>query len=208
MAGEINIFTGSAGGYRWHLKASNGEIIATSHAFSSKAAVIADIEKLKANLCGAQVTDRTAATRNPHEKPPSVVNVTHNYHGPVVQQTGDGNSAQLAWNNTGTVNQGQANTEQIAPGYEQLATVITDLLANLPVVGFDDPDEADVRETAETLLTEVTQSEPNQTLIRRGVAALKGYLAQIAHGAAEAVTEEASEVARSTIEGLSAALPF
>ncbi|WP_147141763.1 hypothetical protein [Nocardia ninae] len=130
------------------------------------------------------------------------------YHGPVVQMTGDGSTAQLAWGNRGPVNQGQSTASQIAPGYEQLATVLTDLLAQLPALGLATDDDTDFRETTETVLAEVVREEPNQGLIRRSVAALKGYLAQIAAGTAQAATDEATEFARTAIEGLSDSLPF
>lgn len=45
-------------------------------------------------------------------------------------------------------------------------------------------------------------------MIRRGVAALKSYLAQIATGAARAATDEVTEVARNANGELSDALPF
>lgn len=161
-----------------------------------------------------QVSPTVARTTYPMFGEYSPASNVTNYNGPVVQLTGNGNSAQLAWNNTGTVNQGgqASSTEQIAPGYEQIATVITDLLANLSAVGLDDADEADVRDTAETVLAEIVREEPDQGVIRRCIAAMKGYLGQIASGVAQAATDtttaEGAEFARTTMENLSNALPF
>jgi hypothetical protein len=132
--------------------------------------------------------------------------VTNNY-GPVVQQTGDGNTVQLAWNNSGTVNQGQASTRQIAPGYEHLATVLTDLLANLPAIGLPNEQDTDVRETIDSVLAEVVTEEPNPGMIRRGLAAIRGYLGEFASGVAQAATAEGTEIARAAIEGLSNSFP-
>lgn len=52
----------------------------------------------------------------------------NNYHGPVVTVNGDG--TQLAWNST-SVHQSHERVEQVAAGYEDLAQIITDLLANV-----------------------------------------------------------------------------
>jgi hypothetical protein len=133
--------------------------------------------------------------------------VTNNYNGPVIQQTGDGNTAQLAWGNSGTVNQGQASTSQIAPGYEQLATVLADLLANLSAVGLPDEQEADVRDTIDVVMAEVVREEPDPGMIRRGRAAIKGYLSDFLSSIAQAATTEGAQIVRTAIEGLSDALP-
>jgi hypothetical protein len=133
--------------------------------------------------------------------------VTNNYNGPVVQQTGDGNTVQLAWNNSGTVNQGQASTRQIAPGYEQLAVVLAELLANLPVIGLPADQETDVRDTIDSVMTEIVREEPDPGMIRRGRAAIKGYLSDFASSVAQAATTEGAQIVRTAIEGLSNALP-
>lgn len=149
------------------------------------------------------VADPTAAAA----LTPMMGGVTNNYSGPVVQQTGEGNTVQLAWNNSGTVNQGQASTRQIAPGYEQLATVLTDLLAGLPAIGLPEEQDADVRETIDSVLAEVVAEEPNPGIIRRSMAAIRGYLGEFASGVAQAATAEGTEIARTAIEGLSNVIP-
>jgi uncharacterized protein len=44
---------------RWHLRASNGEIIASSQGYKSKAAAEKGIDSVKANAPGATVVDNT-----------------------------------------------------------------------------------------------------------------------------------------------------
>ncbi|WP_181275213.1 hypothetical protein [Brevibacterium oceani] len=129
----------------------------------------------------------------------------HNYHGPVVTVSGD--HAQIAWGD-GEVHQTQNRVEQVAPGYEELARLVTDLLANLPTFSLDEADEAEIRSNAETVLNEVTKVEPDQGVIKRGLTMLKGILAPVGAGLGRAVTEESAEAAREVIEGLGDALPF
>lgn len=128
-----------------------------------------------------------------------------NYNGPVVTVNGD--HAQIAWNN-GTVNQGQNRSDQIAPGYEQLAAALAELLAGLPSLPLEQDDEAEVRANIETVLAEVVEEEPNQGIIKRGLTMIKGLLSPIATAAAEAVSEESAELARSAIQELGSSLPF
>lgn len=135
---------------------------------------------------------------------PSATTV-HNYHGPVVTVNGD--HAQVAWDN-GEVQQTQNRMEQIAPGYEELARLVTDLLANLPTFNLDDADEAEIRSNAEAVLSEVVKVEPDQGVIKRGLAMLKGILAPVGAGVSKAVTEESAEAAREVIDGLGNVLPF
>lgn len=128
----------------------------------------------------------------------------NNYHGPVVTVTGD--HAQLAWNNN-TVNQTQDRVEQIAPGYEDLARTITDMLANLNALGLGD-DEADVRDNAEAVLNEIVKETPDPGVIKRGLTMVKGLLAPIATGVRLAVTAESTEAAQQVIQALGNNLPF
>ncbi|MGW4330007.1 hypothetical protein ACWEKR_29440 [Nocardia sp. NPDC004573] len=134
---------------------------------------------------------------------PAVANVT-NYNGPIV--TVNGNHAQIAWNNS-TVNQGQARNDQVAPGYEKLATTLAELLAGLPSFPLTDEDSAEVRANAETVLAEVVNEEPDKGIIKRGVTMIKGF-SPIAAGISDAATEEGAEVARDFIHALGEALPF
>lgn len=107
---------------------------------------------------------------------PSATTV-HNYHGPVVTVSGD--HAQIAWGN-GEVQQTQNRVEQVAPGYEELARLVTDLLANLANFNLDDAEEAEIRSNAENVLGEVVKVERDQGVIKRGLTMLKGILAPVA----------------------------
>ena len=129
--------------------------------------------------------------------------ITNNYHGPVVTVHGD--NAQLAWDNQ-TVNQTQ--NQDIAPGYEELAKVVTGLLASLPALGLSGDDEQEAKATAESVLGEVVKDEPDQGRIKRGITMLRGLLAPIATGVGTAVSGEAAELSKTLIEGLGSTLPF
>jgi uncharacterized protein len=60
MAGKFELFTDRSGEVRWHLRASNGEIIASSQAYTSKAAAEKGIDSVKTNAPGAALVDNTA----------------------------------------------------------------------------------------------------------------------------------------------------
>lgn len=129
----------------------------------------------------------------------------NNYHGPVVTVNGD--HAQIAWGSR-DVQQTQSRVESIAPGYEQLAQLVTDLLANLPTFALDDSDEAELRSSADTVLSEVVKLEPDKKIIKRAVTMIKGLLAPLGAGVSQAATEESAEATRTIIDALGAALPF
>ena len=59
MAGKFEIKKTSNDQYRFNLKAGNGEIIATSETYSSKAACKDGIESIKNNAGSAEVVDLT-----------------------------------------------------------------------------------------------------------------------------------------------------
>lgn len=128
-----------------------------------------------------------------------------NYHGPVVTVTGD--NAQIAWDSE-TVEQSQKHVTQIVPGYEQLAQLLTDMLANLSNFTLGEDDETDARESAQTVLREVVKEQPDQGIVRRGVNMLKGVFAPIATGAAAGVSAESANAAQTLIEMLGTSLPF
>lgn len=128
-----------------------------------------------------------------------------NYHGPVVTVTGD--NAQIAWEN-GTVDQSQNHVAQIVPGYEPLAQLLTDMLANLSNFTLGEDDAFDARESVQTVLREVVKEQPDQGVVRRSVNMLKGLFAPIATGAAAGVSAESTDAARTLIELLGTSLPF
>jgi uncharacterized protein len=59
MAAKFEISKDKAGKFRWHLKAANGEIIAASQAYDSKAGAEKGIESVKTNASSATVVDLT-----------------------------------------------------------------------------------------------------------------------------------------------------
>ncbi len=60
MAGKFELYTDSAGKYRFRLKAGNGEIIAVGEAYESKASALNGIESIKKNAPDAAVVDQTS----------------------------------------------------------------------------------------------------------------------------------------------------
>jgi uncharacterized protein len=60
MAGKFELYTDSAGKYRFRLKAANGQIIAVGEAYESKASALDGIESVKKNAPDATVDDKTS----------------------------------------------------------------------------------------------------------------------------------------------------
>jgi len=59
MAGKFEIIKDKRGEYRFHLKAANGEIIASSEGYKTKASAQNGIESVQKNAPGATVVDLT-----------------------------------------------------------------------------------------------------------------------------------------------------
>ncbi len=59
MAAKFVVKKGSTGKFRFNLVASNGEIIATSEAYNSKASAMKGIESVRKNAPTAAVDDQT-----------------------------------------------------------------------------------------------------------------------------------------------------
>jgi uncharacterized protein YegP (UPF0339 family) len=59
MAGKFEILKDKAGKYRFHLKAANGEIIAASQAYDTKASAENGIESVQKNAPDATIVDLT-----------------------------------------------------------------------------------------------------------------------------------------------------
>ena len=57
MAGTFELWVDKGGQYRFNLKASNGQVIATSEGYSSKASAQKGIESVKANAADAPVVE-------------------------------------------------------------------------------------------------------------------------------------------------------
>ena len=59
MAAKFVVTKGKSGQHHFNLKAGNGEIIATSESYKSKAAAMNGIESVKKNAADAKVDDQT-----------------------------------------------------------------------------------------------------------------------------------------------------
>lgn len=59
MAGKFELYKDAAGKFRFRLKASNGQIIATGEAYESRASALKGIESVRSNASGAVLDDQT-----------------------------------------------------------------------------------------------------------------------------------------------------
>ncbi|TQC43286.1 DUF1508 domain-containing protein [Rhodococcus sp. WS4] len=59
MTAKFELFKDAAGKFRFHLKAANGEIIAASQGYTSKAAAQTGIASIKDNAAAAPTEDLT-----------------------------------------------------------------------------------------------------------------------------------------------------
>lgn len=57
MAGKFELYTDRGGKWRFRLKASNGQVIASSEAYESKASAQSGIESVKTNAPGADTVE-------------------------------------------------------------------------------------------------------------------------------------------------------
>lgn len=103
--------------------------------------------------------------------------------------------------------QGQTNVQQVATGYEEVADLVTRLLAGVATFKLDPQDQDELVEASESILHETVKDQPDRGVVRRGVTMLKGLLAPVASGISKAVTEETAEMARDLITSLGEALP-
>ena len=138
---------------------------------------------------------------DPRSVVPPAASVVNNYHGPVVTVNGD--RAQIAWDNESVT---QNQTSDIAPGYEDLARLLTELLAELEGFALTPDDHRAVTDEAEAMLAEVTKEKPDVSLLRRGATFVKGLLAPIATGVAKATTEASTKLAGQYIHTLTTAM--
>jgi len=60
MAGKFELYNDKAGKFRFRLKASNGQVIATGEAYETKASALNGIESVKKSSAGATTEDQTA----------------------------------------------------------------------------------------------------------------------------------------------------
>ena len=59
MAGSFELSKNTTGGYHFNLKASNGQVIASSEVYTTKAAALNGIDSVRAHAADAILTDRT-----------------------------------------------------------------------------------------------------------------------------------------------------
>lgn len=123
-----------------------------------------------------------------------------NYNGPVFNAGVTG--SQFAWNNE-NVTQNQQNNSAVAPGFEALVTLVTDLLRELPQAGLAESDREDAEYAARKVLATVAGPDaPEDGRLRRALAMLKGALAPVATGVVAGTAAGAQEWAQKAIEGL------
>jgi uncharacterized protein YegP (UPF0339 family) len=60
MAGKFELYEDKSGGFRFRLKAGNGEVIASSESYKTKAGALGGIESIKKHAGDADVDDQTA----------------------------------------------------------------------------------------------------------------------------------------------------
>lgn len=59
MAGKFEVYKDAGGKYRFRLKAANGEIIAASEAYTTKASALGGVDSVKRNAPDATIDDLT-----------------------------------------------------------------------------------------------------------------------------------------------------
>ena len=59
MAGKFELYKDKAGKFRFRLKASNGQVIASGEAYESKASALNGIESVRKNASDAVLDDQT-----------------------------------------------------------------------------------------------------------------------------------------------------
>ncbi|WP_375385019.1 YegP family protein [uncultured Microbacterium sp.] len=57
MPGKFELWADKGGDWRFNLKATNGQVIATSQGYASKASALGGIESVKSNAPGAEVVE-------------------------------------------------------------------------------------------------------------------------------------------------------
>lgn len=60
MVGKFELYKDTAGKFRFRLKASNGQVIASGEAYESRASALKGIESVRKNAPDAALDDQTA----------------------------------------------------------------------------------------------------------------------------------------------------
>jgi uncharacterized protein YegP (UPF0339 family) len=71
MAAKFVLKRGTTGKFRFNLLATNGQVIATSESYESKAAALSGIKSVQANAAGAGIDDQTAPASGAAKKAPA-----------------------------------------------------------------------------------------------------------------------------------------
>ena len=69
MPAKFIVKKGPTGKFRFNLVAPNGQVVATSQAYESKAACMAGVRSVQKNAAGAAIDDLTAAAKPAAAKP-------------------------------------------------------------------------------------------------------------------------------------------
>ena len=59
MAGKFELYQDAGGQFRFRLKSGNGQVIASSQAYSTKKACLSGIESVRRNASGAALDDQS-----------------------------------------------------------------------------------------------------------------------------------------------------
>lgn len=60
MAGKFELYKDAAGKFRFRLKASNGQVIATGEAYETRASALKGVESVRKNAGDAALDDQTS----------------------------------------------------------------------------------------------------------------------------------------------------
>ncbi|GAA2863860.1 hypothetical protein Acy02nite_72320 [Actinoplanes cyaneus] len=130
----------------------------------------------------------------------TVVHMTsQNNYGPMIQ--GNVQGSQFIWQN-GTANNNQVGGSPVAAGYESVAEVVAEVLAQLPRLGLPAEEAEGARDSAGEILAEVSSTAPNRSRVVRSLAALRGFLLPILNQAAAGAGAGAHDLAKTALDRL------
>ncbi|WFE47687.1 hypothetical protein [Verrucosispora sp. WMMD1129] len=130
----------------------------------------------------------------------TVVHMTEqNNYGLNIQ--GGVHGGQVSWIN-GIAEQNQVNDLRAARGYESVAEVVKEVLAQLPQFGLPEDEAEGARDSANELLVETSSPTPNRSKVLRSLAALKGFLLPVLNQAADGAGAGAHEMAKTAVQRL------
>lgn len=134
------------------------------------------------------------------------MNSTHFTTSNVTTITGDQN--QVAAGVGGDVTQHASSDRSITIDYRAVDERVQALLADLPRLGTDPVTTADIQTNADVITDEIASENPDPTVVTRALNALRGLLAPIGLGVADAITDQSSAVATGYIRDFTNLLGF